>query len=232
MSRVAQEGSFCSARRGDVCRRLCASYRYAAMSGRRGQLCYMRNAGQLSPAGLLGVEGAGLACWRQPVPGARRHMESKDVRFLRRYAPTSRPSRRGANGTEKPNHCGAPKHFWLGWCCHEKSSHLTFPTWRKQTAHLGRDVCSSTQAAARHKAQRIAFLCGVVSATTTLLTHHTPRRRLTVTAYHSTTKYNLIHYNYHTTANMNIMGVGLRGLQVCNQPYRALKCRVNHNNSG
>lgn len=32
-------------------------------------------------------------------------------------------------------------HFGLGACCHEKASHLTFPTWRKQTAHLGRDVC-------------------------------------------------------------------------------------------
>ena len=69
MSRVAREGSFCSARRGDVCRRLCASYRYAATSGCKEQLCNMRNAGQLSPAGLLGVEGAGLACWRRPVPG-------------------------------------------------------------------------------------------------------------------------------------------------------------------
>jgi hypothetical protein len=112
----------------------------------------------------------------------------------------------------------SPRRLGRGWCCHTKEKLFDFSPF-VGTAQSG--VTSRVKALARHKAQR----------------GRSPLRALPyrTTSHHSTALYITSHcslYLAHTTAqshssklphfaNMNILGVGLRGLQVCDRIARA-----------
>lgn len=74
MSRVAREGGFSSARCMPAAMRVVSLCRHVRLQRATVQHEECRPA---QPCQLLGVEGAGLVCWRQTVPGPRRRRKAK-----------------------------------------------------------------------------------------------------------------------------------------------------------